>query len=30
MTVEFFTTDTSAGPGSIPGPSVGATTDAGA
>lgn len=25
MTVEFFTTDTSAGPGSIPGPSVGAT-----
>lgn len=26
MTVEFFTTDTSAGPGSIPGPSVGTTT----
>jgi Tfp pilus assembly protein PilO len=26
MTVEFFTTDTSAGPGSVPGPSVGTTT----
>jgi Tfp pilus assembly protein PilO len=26
MTVEFFTTDASAGPGSIPGPSVGTTT----
>ena len=28
MTVEFFTTDTSAGPGSIPGPTEGATTGA--
>ena len=28
LTVEFFTTDTSAGPGSIPGPSTGATTGA--
>jgi Tfp pilus assembly protein PilO len=28
MTVEFYTTDTSAGPGSIPGPSEGATTGA--
>ncbi len=26
VTVEFFTTDTSAGPGSIPGPTVGTTT----
>jgi Tfp pilus assembly protein PilO len=26
MTVEFFTTDTSAGPGSVPGPSVGTTS----
>ena len=26
MTVEFFTTDTSAGPGSVPGPSAGTTT----
>lgn len=30
LTVEFFTTDTSAGPGSLPGPSVGATTEPGA
>ena len=30
MTVEFFTTDTSAGPGSVPGPSVGTTTEVGA
>jgi Tfp pilus assembly protein PilO len=30
MTVEFFTTDTTAGPGSIPDPSDGATTDPGA
>ena len=28
MTVEFYTTDTSAGPGSIPGPTEGATTGA--
>jgi Tfp pilus assembly protein PilO len=28
MTVEFYTTDTSAGPGSIPGPTPGATTGA--
>ena len=30
LTVEFFTTDTSAGPGSLPGPSVGTTTEPGA
>lgn len=30
LTVEFFTTDTSAGPGSLPGPSVGSTTEPGA
>ena len=28
MTVEFYTTDTSAGPGSNPGPTEGATTGA--